>query len=121
MRAMGFTPADAASMSLGALELLVLEDDEGARQLPRYRRILTDLGLAAAPGDHAFPDPDGRPLTVAGYGERMSALRAVRINMEFGGVLCRGLKQNRYREAAPGGEPTLMDFIMQAAAPTPAE
>lgn len=120
MRAMGFTPADAVSMTLGALDLLVLEDDEGARQAPRYRALLVGRGLAVVGADHAFPDPDGRPLTVEGYAARMSALRSVRINMEFGGALCRGLKRSRYREApAPGAEPTLMDFIAQAA--TPAE
>lgn len=121
MRAMGFTPADAASMTLGALDLLILEDEEGARQLPRYRALLVGRGLARTPEDHAFPDCDGNPLTVEGHAARMSALRSVRINMEFGGALCRGLKKHRYREAPPpGAEPTLMDFIAQAAA-TPAE
>ncbi|SEA51264.1 iron-sulfur cluster assembly protein [Rubrimonas cliftonensis] len=116
LRARGFTPADLAAMTLGQLDLAAFDAPEAAKQAPRYRSLLVSRGLARAPGDHAFPDPDGAPLTVEGYAARMSALRAVRINMEFGGALCRGLRENRYREAAApakgcGGEPTLADFI----------
>lgn len=120
MRAMGFSAADAAGMTLGALDLLAFEDDEAARQLPRYRALLFSRGLACAPGDHAFPDPDGAPLTVDGYATRMSALRSVRINMEFGSALCRGLKKARYAKA-PAGEPSLLDFIQGRAPAVAAE
>ena len=93
-------------------------DPEAARQLPRYRAILTDRDLASAPGDHAFPDLEGRPLTAAGYSDRMGALRAVRINMEFGGALCRGLKESRYKEVVQvDGEPTLVDFLLERVPP----
>ncbi len=114
LRAAGYAPEQAAAMTLGQLDLLAFDAAEAAWQLPRYRAILTERGLAAAPGDHAFPDLEGRPLTAAGYPERMGALRAVRINMEFGGALCRGLKQSRYKEVVQvDGEPTLVDFLLE--------
>ena len=48
----------------------------------------------------------------------MSALRAVRINMEFGGALCRGLKESRYKEVVKiDGDPTLVDFILDRVPP----
>ena len=41
----------------------------------------------------------------------MGLLRSVRINMEFSGSLCRGLKQSRYKEAdLSGAVPVLVDF-----------
>ncbi len=118
LRACGYAPAQVAAMTLGQLDLLAFTEAEAVRQLPRYRAILTERGLAAAPGDHAFPDLAGRPLTAAGYADRMGALRAVRINMEFGGALCRGLKQSRYKEVVQlDGEPTLVDFLLERVPP----
>jgi hypothetical protein len=122
LRALGLTPAEIAATTLARLDGLALGDEAG-RQRARYRAILTARGLARAPGDHAFPDLEGAPLTEATFRERTSALRAVRINMEFGGALCRGLKQSRYKEAVSvGGQPTLVDFIqgrVPRAAPAP--
>lgn len=118
LRASGHAPEQVAAMTLGQLDLLDFSDPEGARQLPRYRAILTQRDLASGPGDHAFPDLDGHPLTVAGYSTRMGALRAVRINMEFGGALCRGLKESRYKEVVQiDGEPTLVDFLLERVPP----
>lgn len=118
LRALGFTPAQVAAMTLGQLDLVQFEGD-AARQMPRYRELLVKRGLAGA-GDPAFPAFDGTPLTAETYADRMGSLRAVRINMEFGGALCRGLKQTRYKEhvtvggeatLVEVGEPTLADFI----------
>jgi hypothetical protein len=112
LRAAGYGPERAAAFTLGELDLLSFDDPGEERQRRRYREILVSRGLARAAADHAFPDLDGAPLTVAGYAERMGELRAVRINMEFGGALCRGLKEHRYKEAVTiDGEPTLVDFI----------
>ncbi len=112
LRTLGLKPADVAAMTLSQLERTRLHDPEAARQLPRYLEILRARGLATAECDPAFPDPDGRGLTAAGYAERMGELRAVRINMEFGGALCRGLKETRYKEVVRiDGEPTLVDFL----------
>jgi hypothetical protein len=41
----------------------------------------------------------------------MGLLRSVRINMEFSGSLCRGLKRSRYQQADLSGDvPILVDF-----------
>ncbi|TVQ53467.1 MAG: DUF59 domain-containing protein [Rhodobacteraceae bacterium] len=118
LKALGFEPARIAAMTLGELDLITFEDPETARQQARYRDVLTGRRLAVAADDHAFPDLDGTPLTEAGWRERMGELRAVRINMEFGGVLCRSLGKARYKEAAPiAGEPTLVDFIQNRVPP----
>lgn len=112
LRAVGFTPADLAAMTLGQLDLVVFDDPETARQQMRYRSVLIGRGLAVAPLDPAFPDLDGKPLTEAQWSRRMGELRAVRINMEFGSALCRSLGAARYKEAVMvDGEPTLADFI----------
>lgn len=120
LRAMGLKPVDLAAMTLNDLDAVRFDEPEAARQAPRYRALLAARGLSRGPGDHAFPDADGRPLTAEGYVARMSELRGVRINMEFGAVLCRGLKESRYKEAPPpcDGEPTLRDFIL-GRAPAP--
>lgn len=114
----GFSPAALAAMTLAELDLVSLGDPEARRQAPRYRSLLVKRGLAGAAGDRAFPDLDGAPLTEAGYADRMGRLRAVRINMEFGGALCRGLKASRYAGEAPPAEgPTLVDFILDRVPP----
>lgn len=118
LRAKRFTPAQVAALTLAELEAVSFLEPEAHRQRGRYLAMLRSLGLAAAPGDPAFPDLDGAPLTEAGYAARMSALRAIRINMEFGGALCRGLKSTRYKEVAEiDGEPTLVDFILERVPP----
>ncbi|MDZ7713070.1 MAG: iron-sulfur cluster assembly protein [Rhodovibrio sp.] len=106
----GFTPAQVAAMTLGQLDLVSFDDPVTARQQGRYRAVLTARGLAKTADDHAFPDLDGTRLSEETYPARLEALRAVRINMEFGGALCRGLKQSRYKEIVRlGGQPALCD------------
>jgi len=57
-------------------------------------------------------DWGGAIVDGAGFGEHVARLRSVRINMEFNGALCRGLKDVRYREKADS-ELTLIDFLPQ--------
>lgn len=112
LHAQGFEPYGLSAMTLGELEAIMRRDDPEGRPLARYHELLTGRGLARRPGDHAFPDIEGAALTVEGFTERMRTLRMVRINMEFGGILCRGLKDSRYKETVEiDGEPTLVDFI----------
>lgn len=122
LQAQGRSPEEIAAMTLGDLRAIGFPDPERSLQLRRYLAILADRGTAVH-GDHpAFPDPDGRPLTAEGFGERMRALRGVRINMEFGSALCRGLKQHRYKEhVSIDGEPTLVDFILDRVPPHAAD
>ena len=106
--AMGFLASEIVAMPRGLLETTELQDHEAARQKQRYLAILDQKRLAARPADRAFPTYQGTPI--ADYGLYMSLLRSVRINMEFSGSLCRGLKQSRYQQAdLSGAVPILVD------------
>lgn len=118
LKDMNLTPAEISETTLGQLDQIAFSDPEARRQNGRYREILLARGLASGPGDHAFPNLDGAPLSEATFTSRMRELRAVRINMEFGGALCRGLKQSRYKEVVQvEGEPTLVDFMFDRVPP----
>lgn len=114
LRALGFQPEAIVAMRLRQFEFIDFGDEEARTRLARYRELLTSRGLAKWPGDPAFRTWAGEALTVEGFGAHLATLRAVRINMEFGGALCRGLKSTRYKEVAEiDGEPTLVDFILE--------
>jgi hypothetical protein len=58
------------------------------------------------------------PIAPEALGAHLADLRSVRINMEFNGALCRGLKTTRYKELeVVDGEPTLVDFILDRVPP----
>lgn len=91
---------------------------EAATAFARYREALVGRFPDIAAGDPAFRTFEGgaiRPETLDAY---MADLRAVRINMEFSGALCRGLKDTRYKELElVDGEPTLVDFMLDRVPP----
>lgn len=110
------------SMDLSTLQEVVFDDDEATRQTGRYLDLLQAKALALLPGDLAILDYEGTAITEDGFKAYMDLLRSVRINMEFSGSLCRGLKRSRYKEAdLSGGMPTLVDFIGQEPATTSGE
>ncbi|MGI9492673.1 MAG: iron-sulfur cluster assembly protein [Geminicoccaceae bacterium] len=113
LRRQGFDDASLIDMTVGTLEGLSIEDQEGARQKPRYLRILSDFGLAHDPDDPAFITALGDRIPEDAFETYLQELRGVRINMEFNGAICRGLLSTRYKEAKleEGREPTLVDFI----------
>lgn len=118
LRAQGRTVEEIVALPRAMLEAAVFAEPDAARQQGRYLALLASRGLAPAPSDPALPDWDGTPLTAEGFPSRMSLLRSVRINMEFSGSLCRGLKRSRYKEADLSGEvPVLIDVIPPEAAP----
>lgn len=118
LRALGWKPAEIATVTLGQMDTLTFDDEEVRKQQQRYRTILVSRGLAKEPHDHAFPDLDGTPLTAETFSARMSVLRGVRINMEFGTAFCRGVKKARYKElVSVDGEPTLVDFMLDRVPP----
>lgn len=120
LRALGYADAVIVTMTLRQLDAIDVEEGEAAVQRPRYREALVRRGLARWPGDLAFRTWEGEPLRVETIRDYLGKLRQVRLNMEFGGALCRGLKGARYKEAScEGGEPTLIDFI-QGRVPQPA-
>ena len=108
----GHGVASIVEMDLGTLEGLTIEDEDGARQKPRYLRILREFGLSSQPGDPAFVTALGDRIPEDAFEQYLQELRGVRINMEFNGAICRGLLSTRYKEAKlDGEEPTLVDFI----------
>ncbi len=110
--AAGYPIAAILAMTLGALRDITFKDAEEARQTDRYLEILQSRKLAMSRGDLAFPTCDGTAITEQGFRTYMDLLRSVRINMEFSGSLCRGLKRSRYKEVdLTGDTPTLVDFI----------
>ena len=81
-------------------------------RLLRYLDAVRARFPLAGDDSAAFLTWEGAPLCAAGLPDHLGKLRAVRINMEFNGALCRGLKRARYWEKPAGdGEPTLADFI----------
>lgn len=117
--ALGHAPEAVVDLALGDLEAVVFANPEDARQAGRYLAILKAKGLALRASDRALPEYDGAPLTAKGFRTYMDLLRSVRINMEFSGSLCRGLKQSRYKEAdLSGAAPVLVDFTPPGTMPT---
>lgn len=111
--------ATVLAMTLGTLKQMIFENPEDARQTERYLDLLQIKTLAVEQDDPAFPTYDGAAITAQGFKTYMDLLRSVRINMEFSGSLCRGLKRSRYKEADLSGDtPTLIDFITQGTAAT---
>jgi metal-sulfur cluster biosynthetic enzyme len=76
----------------------------------RYAEAFAARFPQAAQTDPIIVDWSGNGVDVARFPEHLARLRSVRINMEFNGALCRGLKQVRYREKADG-ELTVVDFL----------
>ena len=109
--ARGYSSEGVVAMSLVDFAMVRFEDPEAERQRGRYVALLLAKGLAANPGDRAFPTYQGAAITAEGFKTYMGLLRSVRINMEFSGSLCRGLKTSRYKQADLTGEvPILVDF-----------
>ncbi|MDZ4310712.1 MAG: iron-sulfur cluster assembly protein [Cypionkella sp.] len=109
MLAMGFLPNEILTMPRALVEIAEFADPDAVRQKARYLAILDEKHLAPSPRDLAFPTYQG--TRIDDYPQYMDLLRAVRINMEFSGSLCRGLKRSRYQEADLSGDiPVLVDF-----------
>lgn len=106
----GYSPGELVAMTLADLDLLRFEEPEAERQRLRYLAALRGRGLAGLPGDRALPTWQGDPIG-PDFQTYLGLLRSVRINMEFSGSLCRGLKRSRYHEADLSGEvPFLLDL-----------
>lgn len=113
LRALGWSDASIAVMTLRQLDAVDFDGGEAAAQRPRYRELLVRRGLARWPGDLAFRNWEGEALPGDGLKDYVARLRQVRINMEFNGALCRGLQGTRYKEVQTvDGEPTLVDFML---------
>ncbi|WP_119269419.1 iron-sulfur cluster assembly protein [Taklimakanibacter deserti] len=116
--AQGLADAHISAMTSGLLAELLIEDASAARQRRRYLDLLAALGHVGGPISRAFVTYDGSPIAADELAGHLQRLKAVRINMEFGGALCRGLLAARYREFDPEkDEPTLVDFMLDRVPP----
>ncbi|ESY71619.1 hypothetical protein X743_19455 [Mesorhizobium sp. LNHC252B00] len=123
LKANGLTNREIVGMDLPAYDVARFEPGEAAKQKPRYRAALLERFPDRRVDDSVFVTWEGLPIPPDALGAHLAELRGVRINMEFNGALCRGLKQTRYKELdVVDGEPTLVDFILDRvparAAPT---
>jgi hypothetical protein len=119
LRQAGWADDDILALDCGALDRANVGPELTVR-LARYLDARRARFPLVSDGSAAFVSPDGEPLSVAELPDYLGRLRAVRINMEFNGALCRGLKETRYREKSANGELTLVDFLAPDGAPCPA-
>ncbi|MDE1994826.1 MAG: DUF59 domain-containing protein [Rhizobiaceae bacterium] len=113
LRASGLSDDAIAMLTLADFDALRGSDGDAAKHRLRYREALLARLPALRPNDKAIIDWEGQPVGPDRLAAYLGELRSVRINMEFNGALCRGLKQTRYKELEViDGEPTLVDFIV---------
>jgi metal-sulfur cluster biosynthetic enzyme len=114
LQSLGMTAERITAMTLQDFDTIgLLRAPEAAAQKPRYRDILIEEGLACLPDDPVFVTWQGDRIATDALAGHLTRLRAVRINMEFNGALCRGLQSARYKEVdLSTGEPQLIDFIL---------
>lgn len=118
LRQVGLGDDAILAMDLPAFDATQLSGEEAVAQKPRYRQALLERHPQIGRGDGVFRTWEGVPLTAAMLASYLGDLRSLRINMEFNGALCRGLKQTRYKQAEfTDGEPTLVDFILDRVPP----
>jgi metal-sulfur cluster biosynthetic enzyme len=102
-----------SAQDIVGLEAQALGVDQPA--FARYREAFLGRFPDAGASAPAIVDWSGAAISLEGFADHVARLRAVRINMEFNGALCRGLKQVRYREKAAGeDELTIVDFLSLA-------
>lgn len=119
LREAGWADDDILALDCGALDKASVGPDLTIR-LVRYLDAMRARFPLAPESEAAFLTWEGEPVRSAGLREYLARLRAVRINMEFNGALCRGLKQSRYWEKGAADGPTLADFIPGAGCADPA-
>ncbi|GAB0112637.1 hypothetical protein AcidC75_01620 [Acidisoma sp. C75] len=117
LRERGWDDDAILSMGLSALARL----DEGhwavAPLIRRYASAFAERFPLSAADDPAFLTWEGAAIRREDLPRYMGELRSVRINMEFNGALCRGLKQSRYQGIGRMEEgPSLADFMIGGAA-----
>lgn len=108
LRRQGLSDRDIVDMDLITFDATPVIGPEAARQKPRYREALVERWPDRGSGSPAFVTWDGGTIPPDHLDHYVATLRAVRINMEFSGALCRGLKRTRYMELSDvTGEPGL--------------
>ncbi|OHV72689.1 iron-sulfur cluster assembly protein [Ensifer sp. LCM 4579] len=117
LRRQGLTDREILGMDLFSLDGHI-GGEEAEAQKSRYREALIERWPERKGGEPVFVTWQGETILPDALGAYLAELRAVRINMEFNGALCRGLKTARYKEMnVIDGEPTLVDFILDRVPP----
>lgn len=112
-RATGASDAEIAGTTLADLDAPIAIAGEWTQQMRRYRDALLARWPNLSQRDRIIVSWDGLPVEARNLASHLADLRSVRINMEFNGAICRGLKTTRYKEMELiDGEPTLVDFIV---------
>ncbi|MFS8116020.1 iron-sulfur cluster assembly protein [Rhizobium jaguaris] len=113
-RRVGLSDAEIVAMTMDSFDTLAAGSDQAAKGRARYREALQERWQGRLQSqDAAVVSWDGKRIEAEALTLYLADLRSVRINMEFNGALCRGLKQTRYKEVEMiEGEPTLVDFIL---------
>jgi metal-sulfur cluster biosynthetic enzyme len=113
LKALGIADSEIVRMTLGMFDAILSTTEPVERRKRRYRQALVQRWNGIGPRDAAIVTYDGQRIARDALAAHLAELRSVRINMEFNGALCRGLKQTRYKELdVVDGEPTLVDFIL---------
>lgn len=121
LRSEGMADSEIADMTLATFDALDFGSEDARKRRLRYRDALFLRWPVLHSYDPVILDYDGGRIASETLPARLADLRSVRINMEFNGALCRGLKHTRYKEVEMvDGEPTLVDFIMNRG-PAPVE
>lgn len=113
LKAMGMAGTEIVLVTLGMFDAIAADSEQFGKHQARYRQALLQRFAGLSANDAVIVDYDGGRITREALPAHLADLRSVRINMEFNGALCRGLKHTRYKEVeVVDGEPTLVDFIM---------
>jgi hypothetical protein len=113
LKTMGIADSEIVRMTLSTFDAIVSGSEGADKRKARYRQALLQRRPALRTRDAVITDYDGGRIAAEALTAHLADLRSVRINMEFNGALCRGLKNTRYKEVEMiDGEPTLVDFIM---------
>jgi metal-sulfur cluster biosynthetic enzyme len=113
LRAMGMTDSDIVAMTCATFDAHAFGSEEAAKQKARYREAWFGRFPNLSSNAAIIVNHEGGRIAPEALSGHLADLRSVRINMEFNGALCRGLKHTRYKEMEMiDGEPTLVDFII---------
>lgn len=91
----GYAAPEVVAMTVGDLETMPIEDDNGRRLRALYLEARRARRGASSDDALALVRSGGSALTAEGLPRYLAELRSVRVNMEFNGEFCRGLLRAR--------------------------
>lgn len=97
----GYAAAELVAMTVGDLETMPIDDDEGQRLRALYLEARRARRTASYRDALALVRSGGSALTAEGLLRYLAELRSVRVNMDFNGEFCRGLLRTRKENTLP--------------------